>query len=329
MPPANSAKRPPIVAPLIGAAPAPAPAPAPSPAPAPAPRPLPLNLLGGAGNDVLVGDNSSNNYSGGDGNDRFLATAGSDSISGGAGIDTLDYSGLNADITLSRGGVISKSGGLGTDTIASFDVEVIQANPNRRNVIDGSTGTTATMTVDLSKESLTINNLPFVGSASLVVKGFQDVVGSENADTITGSNFANNLNGGGGNDLLRGLGGGDILTGGAGSDTFAYGMGDSLLSGFDRITDLVIGTDVIDGWSAVGKVSQLGRVASLDLAEVGNLLNGRNFSANDAVTFSLGAGSNNRTFLALNDGQAGFQGGSDGIIEITGFSGDLSRLTVV
>jgi serralysin len=230
---------------------------------------------------------------------------------------------------LSRGGVNGKSGGFGTDTIGSFDVEVIQVNPNRSNVIDGSTGNTATMTVDLSKESLTINNLPFVGSASLVVKGFQDVLGSENAGTITGSNLADNLNGGGGNDLLRGLGGAYILTGGAGSDTLAFGIGDSLLSGFDRITDLAIGTDEIDGWSAVGKIRQLGRVASLGLADVSNLLDGCNFTASGAATFSLGSGSNSRTFLALNDGQAGFQGGSDGIIVITGFSGDLSKLTVV
>jgi Ca2+-binding RTX toxin-like protein len=49
-----------------------------------------LNLICSAGNDVLVGNNSANNYSGGYGNDRILASAGKDSISGGAGVDTLD-----------------------------------------------------------------------------------------------------------------------------------------------------------------------------------------------------------------------------------------------
>ena len=35
-----------------------------------------------------------------------------------------------------------------------------------------------------------------------------------------------------------------------------------------------------------------------------------------------------RTFLAINDGVAGFSAASDAILEITGFSGNLSQLPV-
>ena len=436
--------------------------------PQPTPTRLPLNLVGTAGADILRGDLSNNTYSAGAGEDLLLASGGNDSLSGGSGYDILDYSNVNADLNLVRGGVLTKSGGLGTDTIAGFDIEEIRANAKRvntidgttgttasldvdlsanrltinglpgigsaslkvvnfqnvngsenadlivgddnanvldgkggndtinggggddtfigssgsdtyrgesgfdtlsyeasstgvtlvrggtvvkadgsvdtiadfsieavvgargtTNTIDGTTGTTASLAVDLSKDSLTINNLPFVGTAQLVVKNFTDVKGSENADVITGSNGANVLNGAGGDDVLNGLGGADILTGGAGNDVFVIGRGDSLLSGFDRMTDLVIGSDRIDGFTAQNSVRQLGGVQSLAAEDIGQVLNNQMFGADRAATFTLGTGSSSRTFLALNDNQSGFQANSDSIVEITGFSGNLNNLAII
>ena len=432
------------------------------------PAPLPVNLVGTDNDDILVGDSGDNTYSSGAGNDTLLASAGNDTFSGGAGLDVLDYSGVNADLTFSRGGVLSKSGGMGTDRITAFDIEVIRANPNRINTIDGTTGTTAWMNVnlatkslvvnnlpgigsasltvenfqnvngsnnadiivgdekanvlnglggndtisggagddtligssgsdtysvgagvdtltyrtqtqgvtlvrggtilkgdgsvdtitdfsveviegaqgqtntidgstgvtaslavDLSKNSLQINNLPAIGSASLVVRNFTDVKGSENADTIIGSAAANKLVGGGGQDRLTGLGGADLLTGGNGSDTFVFGRGDSRLMGMDWITDLQIGTDVIDSFVRAGSVQTLGTVSSLTGAAIGQLLNAQTFLADTAATFILGSGSARRTFLAFNDTRFGFQADRDGLVEITGFSGQLSQLQVV
>jgi Ca2+-binding RTX toxin-like protein len=436
--------------------------------PAPAPAPLPVNLIGTNGSDILSGDARNNTYSAGAGDDLLMASTGNDSISGGSGYDILDYSQVNADLNLARGGVLTKSGGLGTDTIAGFDIEEIRANAKRVNTIDGSSGTTASLdvdlsanrltinglpgigsaslkvvnfqnvngsenadlivgddnanvldgkggndtinggggddtfigssgsdtyrggsgfdtlsyeasstgvtlvrggtvvkadgavdtiavfsieavvgargttntiggssgttaslAVDLSKESLTINNLPFLGTAQLVVKNFTDVKGSGNDDVITGSKDANGLNGGAGNDVLNGLGGADILTGGAGNDVFVIGRGDSLLSGFDRITDFLIGSDKIDGTTAQSSVRQLGGVRSLAAGDIGQVLNNQTFVADRAATFTLGSGSSSRTFLALNDNKNGFQANSDSIIEITGFSGNLNNLTII
>ena len=300
----------------------------------PAPnRPIPanpaLNLTGTDNADVMLGDANSNTYSSGAGDDLMFASAGSDSLSGGAGVDIIDYSRVNADLTFSRGGVIAKSGGLGTDTISNFDIEVIKANPNKINTIDGSTGTTASLNVDLANNLLTINNLPGIGSASLTVEHFQNVRGSENADIITGSNVENDLSGGAGNDLISGLSGSDKLTGGAGNDTFSFGRGDSLLTGFDRITDLEIGVDQIDGLVANSSVRNFGSVRSLNAGDLGQVLNSRSFGANLAASFSLGSGSGTRTFLALNDNRAGFQANNDMVIEITGYSGNLSDLQIV
>ncbi|MEH1971005.1 bluetail domain-containing putative surface protein [Nostoc sp.] len=118
-----------------------------------------------------------------------------------------------------------------------------------------------------------------------------------------------------------------FMQGGNGSDTFRFALADSLLSNFDRITDLQIGTDRIDGPTAVSaaNLKELGTVTSLDAAGVGALLTNSNFVANGATTFSFGT----RTFLALNNGTAGFQENSDAVVEITGFSGSLTNLTIV
>ena len=294
------------------------------------------NVNGSENNDVIIGDANANTLNGGGGNDTIsggggddllLGSSGSDVYRGGTGADTLSYEAFAGGITLVRGGTIIKADG-SVDTIADFSVETIIGTKGAVNTIDGSTGVTAALNVDLSKQNLTITGLPFIGTAALTVKNFTDVNGSENADIITGDKGGNRLIGNGGNDILAGLGGKDILTGGAGADTFVFGLGDSLLSGFDQITDLEIGVDSIDGWAATA-VANAGRAASLNAGDISKVLFGNNFLANGAAAFVVGATGGDRTFLALNDSQVGFQAGKDLLVEITGFSGNLSNLAIV
>ncbi|MEA5451518.1 Ig-like domain-containing protein [Leptolyngbya sp. CCNP1308] len=163
------------------------------------------------------------------------------------------------------------------------------------------------------------------GAVNLLIGSRQ--TGGNGKDTLTGNNGPDILDGGNGPDVLVGGGGGDVLTGGNGPDTFRYlTLGDSLLANFDRITDLQIGTDVIDGPTTVSaaNVAELGAVNALTQAGIGAVLTNGSFGANRAATFSLGS----RTFVALNDGTAGFQSASDGVIEITGFSGSLANLAI-
>ncbi|WP_052304580.1 bluetail domain-containing putative surface protein [Nostoc punctiforme] len=134
------------------------------------------------------------------------------------------------------------------------------------------------------------------------------------------------LGGGNGDDLLVGGAGADNLTGGNGADTFRFALSDSLLSNFDRITDLKIGTDIINGPTAVSaaNLAELGAVSALTQGSISAVLTNGSFVANRAATFSYGS----RTFLALNNGTAGFQDTSNAVIEITGFSGSLTNLAI-
>ena len=194
------------------------------------------------------------------------------------------------------------------------------------------TGSTTTLSSQYS-------NLTLTGTASL------NGTGNALANTITGNGSNNTLSGLAGNDTLLGEGGNDtltggtgadVLTGGAGTDTFRYALADSLLGtsgtpGYDKITDFVIGTDRLDGPTAVtaANLAELGRVNTLDQAGISAVLTTTTFLANRAATFSFVDGGATRTFVALNNGTAGFSSTTDAIIDITGFSGSLTNLAIV
>jgi Ca2+-binding RTX toxin-like protein len=172
--------------------------------------------------------------------------------------------------------------------------------------------------------------------------------GNANANGIVGNSGANQLNGGLGDDTLVGGGGSDTLIGGAGADVLTGGAGgggdtvsdtfrittlsDSLLAGFDRITDLVIGSDKIDGPTAVSAANLkdgLGPVAALSQSAIQAVLTPTTFAKSGAATFTVVSGATTRTFLALNDATAGFLATTDALVEITGYSGSLANLAVV
>jgi hypothetical protein len=99
---------------------------------------------------------------------------------------------------------------------------------------------------------------------------------------------------------------------------------------FERISDLVIGTDTLDGPNAVAaaNVQQAGTIlTSLTSDSISALLTNTNFLANGASTFTFDSGGV-RTFIALNDATPGYQSGTDSIIEITGYTGNFNNLNV-
>ncbi len=180
------------------------------------------DVRGTANDDTIIGDAQDNS---------FLGTTGNDIYDGLSGFDTIDYTGLGAQITLLSQGVIEKAG-IGTDIIAGM--ETIIGDAGFANAIDGTVAVPAAQTtsfvVNLGTGSLVVNGVPFLGFASFTVANFVNVIGTNNDDFVTGSADANLLEGAGGDDVLRGGDGDDTLIGGAGGDLFDGG------AGFDIVT---------------------------------------------------------------------------------------------
>ena len=81
--------------------------------------------------------------------------------------------------------------------------------------------------------------------------------------------------------------------------------------------------------SAANLKDGLGAVSELTQSGIQAVLTTTKFVASGAATFTFGSGATARTFLALNDATAGFSATTDGILEITGYSGSLVNLAVV
>jgi Ca2+-binding RTX toxin-like protein len=192
------------------------------------------NVIGSAGDDVIFG-NARNN--------TLFGSAGNDDLRGGAGFDVMDYSDLDARVTLAGGGVLTKDG-LGVDNLGSYDlaagkIEVFErviGAEGLRNVLDNSAPGPVRVDVDLAADTIAATLLETVGgfaagtSFGFEVVNFTDVIGSGNDDTIVGDAADN---------VLFGGVGADMFTGGAGVDTFVFEA--SLAnrdSGADVVTDL-------------------------------------------------------------------------------------------
>jgi len=224
-------------------------------------------------------------------NNIITGNTGNNILDGGAGADSMT-GGLGNDIYVvdNVGDVVSEAASEGTDTVQSSITYALGAN---------------------------LENLTLTGAAA--VNG----TGNTLNNVLVGNSVANILSGGAGADLLTGLGG---------PDTFRYAvLSDSRLAAFDQITDFAIGTDILDGPTAVtaANTKELGAVATLDQAGISAVLSTVAFGSNQAATFTFGSGIGARTFLALNDATAGFSGTSDGLIEITGYTGLLTNLSII
>lgn len=166
-------------------------------------------------------------------------------------------------------------------------------------------------------------------------QGFRATVSSPNqvvGSLLTGTSGPDNLVGLIGSDLIIGLAGADRLSGGGAADTFRYNaLTESRLSAFDRITDFTIGSDLIDAPTAIrtANISVLGRAAALSQKGISQLFAKSAFKSNTAATFTLGSGPSTRTFITLNDNTSGFDASRDALIEITDYSGALSKIVIV
>ncbi len=168
-------------------------------------------LVGGVGNDTIVGDNVGNFLFGLGGNDTIYGLGGADNLYGGEGTNQL-YGGVGAD---------QHTGGSGID-YARYD--------------DANYGN---LTIRLDAPSLNTGV-----AAGDTYTGIEGLVGGLGNDIIVGNASNNQLFGGGGVDNIFGQGGSDYLSGGAGADRFVFST--ALGAGnVDTIADFVHLTDDI------------------------------------------------------------------------------------
>jgi serralysin len=166
------------------------------------------NAVGGAGDDVLIGNDYSN---------ALTAGIGNDNLSGLGGIDTL-YGGVGDDSLNGGGGADYLFGGDGFDTISYAGATVgIYAN------LIASTGFTGDALGDVysSMESLTGSSFNDV----LVSDNSGNVViGGDGVDYMYGLAGSDNMYGQADGDYLEGGTGADLLDGGAGYDYAGYAI---------------------------------------------------------------------------------------------------------
>ncbi|MEM1310486.1 MAG: calcium-binding protein [Cyanobacteria bacterium P01_H01_bin.153] len=281
-------------------------------------------VFGENGNDIIFGENGNDVIFGGNGDDIIYDGAGFDNLLGGNGNDIFRLSDSNRFGTRAAfdpAGMPEIFGGSGYDIVdATGAVEAIQFDE-------------FIFAVGSIEEFI---GSQFNDSVNATSVNFEVVLsGGAGNDTLIGGSGNDILSGGSGNDVIQGGGGADLLTGGVSSDPaianrdrFVFASSsDSLLRGFDIIQDLEIGHDVIDWITPItpNQVAQLGTVASLQAAAIANVLSPNALIASGAATFTF----EDQTFLALNDEVAGFQAASDLVVEITGYRGNLSNLSIV
>ena len=179
--------------------------------------------LGGA--DVITGSAGRNSIDAGDGNDTVNGGDSDDQVFGALGHDLLDGNAGN-DVLVGGSGNDTLIGGQGNDGLfAGGGIDTASYADAAARVV-----------VDLSN-NLSQNTR---GSGIDVLRGVDNLIGSQFNDWLGGTRFENRLEGGDGNDVLSGLNGDDTLIGGGGRDNLTGGSGEDVFV-FNSLTDMGIG----------------------------------------------------------------------------------------
>lgn len=229
------------------------------------------NVIGGLGDDTLIGDDSANildgsagndTLDGGAGDDVLIGGEGNDVIDGGTGFDTLDLSAATGAISINFTAGTASGAGIGTDSFVNIEKFLFGAGDevvtggNGNDAFDGGAGND-TLKGGAGDDSLwggagndTLdggsgddevfggigNDTIKAGSGADLVEAGEgdDVVDAGSGDDIVRGGAGNDtLDGGSGNDRIEGGAGNDVLTGGSGLDVFVFAAG----FGKDTITD--------------------------------------------------------------------------------------------
>ncbi len=228
-------------------------------------------IKGGAGDDIIEG--------GADGPNG-------DNLDGGGGVNTLSYAGSKDAVMVDLLNGAGNFGDADLDTFTNFqnllgsvgdDVLYGDAGSNKidggagndsieggdgNDILIGGAGTQDTVTYGLATSGVTVSlaittQQDTHGAGLDTLSGFEGIIGSDFADTLTGNSSANTIIGGDGDDIIDGGAGNDMLMGGSNTaigDTVSYasatsavtvnlalftatgGGGKDSLNGFENIT---------------------------------------------------------------------------------------------
>jgi Ca2+-binding RTX toxin-like protein len=235
---------------------------------------------GQAGNDTLVGGGGQDTLQGGEGNDTITGGSGDDEVDGGQGNNTLG-GGTGSDVlilepfadgtntALDTGGAdvveIRGTAGADTFTISQAGGLLMVSTPNASITVSQSVHTVTILGMDGS-DTVTLNDINETRPLALIV----DL--GDGTDTFIGqSSFSNRLPiqvlGQGGDDTLSGSNDGDILDGGDGNDSIFGDRGEDTIQGGagndtvfgDLDDDIIRGGDGADSlFGGIGKDLLLG-----------------------------------------------------------------------
>ena len=189
-------------------------------------------IVGGPGDDTLIGSSFGDVIDGNGGNDQITGGAGDDQLSGSHGHDVLQ-AGPGNDVVLGGWGRDSLSGGAGDDVLNGQD-----GRDTLMEAVDADLTLSDTQLTGLGVDRLgRIETAQLSGGAgdnkldAVDFTGMTTLAGGDGDDELIGGHAADVLWGGEGNDLLTGHDGDDTLGGGAGNDVLSGGRGDDVVLG--------------------------------------------------------------------------------------------------
>ena len=258
-------------------------------------------LIGGGGGDILDGGADDDRIEGGAGGDRLTGGTGDDTLVGGSGHDRIIGDVENSTLP---GGHDSIEGGVGADYVdAGKGNDTVRGGEGADTLIGGLGrdllsyyGGDPPAGVSISLAAATASGGDAQGD---VISGFEDLDGTDHADTLVGDRNGNSINGYKGADSIDGGAGADSIRGGEGNDTIRGGEG----------------ADTLDGQSGEDTVVYSGSNAAVDVdlsASEGSRASGGHAEGDRLSGFSHVVGSAHADLIAGDTGDNRIEGGAGG-----------------
>jgi Ca2+-binding RTX toxin-like protein len=197
-------------------------------------------VIGGAGDDTIIGAADTVYIDGGAGADTIYGGPGDDEISGGAGTDTI-YGGAGddlIDVAGSDNDVIDGGSGFNYLEVQADNTYLAFNSFTNIQEIDGN-GYSDVRVVGASGDD-------HIDLSSVYLYGVDAIDGGDGNDTITGGLDNDTVLGGNGNDVLDGSDGSDVVDGGAGDDTLYASFGNDTLIGGSGADTFVFNSSNLD-----------------------------------------------------------------------------------